>query len=287
MTKVQIASGILVQENKLLLCLRQNTRIYSGYWAFPGGRVKPGESPSSTIKRELREEIGIEATSLTEPFVLYEFQGNHEHHISIIKEWKGTPQNLEPELCSSIQWYPIDSLPEPLIPVCKRALIENFQERHIRPAKVEEAQKLTQLNLRSKAFWGYDESFIQKYTWELTITPKFIEEHPTFVMISDDKIIGYYMFMKRSEERVELEYLFVEPDWIGKGIGRILIEHAKTYALSNAFREIVILADPHAKPFYLSKGAIQIGEKESLSIPGKMVPQLIIPLHLNSIFDTI
>ena len=37
----------------------------------------------------------------------------------IVKKWKGTPTNTEPEKCDGIEWFDKNSLPENLIPVVK------------------------------------------------------------------------------------------------------------------------------------------------------------------------
>jgi A/G-specific adenine glycosylase len=58
----QIAVGIIENtEGKLLIALRPDNAMLGGLWEFPGGKKKAGESLEETVRRELREELGIEA----------------------------------------------------------------------------------------------------------------------------------------------------------------------------------------------------------------------------------
>ena len=58
----EVAVGILRGDGKVLACQRKRNAVYPLKWEFPGGKVEQGESPSEALRRELREELGIEAT---------------------------------------------------------------------------------------------------------------------------------------------------------------------------------------------------------------------------------
>lgn len=64
---VEVAIAILVQDGCCLMQLRDDipTIIYPGHWAFFGGHLEPGESADDGVRRELIEEIGYAAPSLT------------------------------------------------------------------------------------------------------------------------------------------------------------------------------------------------------------------------------
>jgi 8-oxo-dGTP diphosphatase len=60
MTKVAV--GIIVNNGKVLLCQRKKSDHYGLKWEFPGGKFEPGESAEQCLRRELAEELGIQAT---------------------------------------------------------------------------------------------------------------------------------------------------------------------------------------------------------------------------------
>jgi predicted N-acetyltransferase YhbS len=71
---------------------------------------------------------------------------------------------------------------------------------------------------------------------------------------------------------IELAFLFVEPEVIGRGCGAILVGHARETARSLGFEALVIQGDPHAAGFYEAMGAVRVGTTESGSVPGRRLP---------------
>ena len=60
---VNVAVAVLIRsDGAALLAQRPETKVYSGYWEFPGGKIEPGEQARDALRRELDEELGIEAT---------------------------------------------------------------------------------------------------------------------------------------------------------------------------------------------------------------------------------
>lgn len=138
---------------------------------------------------------------------------------------------------------------------------------HIRPARVEEAAALTELAMRSKAHWGYDDAFLAACRDELTIGP----EHIARVDVAD--LDGEVVGMVRLEHET-IEDMFVDPHAIGTGVGRVLFRHVVRRAAAEGMTRLLIDADPNAEGFYAAMGAVRIGESPSGSIPGRMLPQL-------------
>lgn len=59
-----VAAVIRHPDGGFLLAERPPGKVYAGYWEFPGGKVEPGESLEDAVRRELHEELGIEADAM-------------------------------------------------------------------------------------------------------------------------------------------------------------------------------------------------------------------------------
>jgi len=53
----------MIVRDEALLFLRRNNQPAKGEWWFPGGRIRKGESLDQTLRREIREETGLELSS--------------------------------------------------------------------------------------------------------------------------------------------------------------------------------------------------------------------------------
>ena len=144
---------------------------------------------------------------------------------------------------------------------------------YIREAHQSEAEQLTELALRSKGHWGYDQEFLEDARSDLTLTTQYISSCPVFVIEEEGSIKGFYSLSGEGEE-VELMHIFVEPAMIGRGFGRMLFRHAVETARRLKFKQLIIGSDPQAVGFYEEMGARRVGDIASPIRPGRMLPLL-------------
>ncbi|MFI5659231.1 GNAT family N-acetyltransferase [Streptomyces sp. NPDC051684] len=146
---------------------------------------------------------------------------------------------------------------------------------HLRPARPDEAAQLSALALRSKAHWGYDEAFMAACVAELTLHPSEVVRRRTTVAESTGDGAGRILGLVTLEGAPpvgELGLMFVDPDAIGLGVGRLLFEHLREAARAAGFRAVGWSADPNAVPFYEAMGGRHVGVTPSGSIPGRALP---------------
>jgi N-acetylglutamate synthase-like GNAT family acetyltransferase len=147
----------------------------------------------------------------------------------------------------------------------------------LRPARPEEGPALTELCLRSKAVWGYDDAFMQACRKELTLTPAAIMASQVQVAELDGRLAGIAE-VKSGGDTAQLQKLFVEPAMLRTSTGRKLLDWAKATARAAGARALVIEADPDAAEFYRRMGAVDDGLVPSGSIQGRFIPKLNLPL---------
>ena len=142
----------------------------------------------------------------------------------------------------------------------------------IRRARQGEGSELTDLARRSKGYWGYYDAFLSACENELSVSNTELARNPAYVIDDSGRIVGFYMLQPLTKSEVELTFLFVEPNEIGRGYGGRLMRHAVSTASDLEFGTMFIQGDPHADAFYRAMGARKIGTRPSESIPGRELP---------------
>ena len=117
---------IIWKDNKILVQKRKGSKLWPGYYALPAGHIDEGENQYDALKREAKEELGIEIDinniinsyavlrrnffeidgKQLEPYIDYYFE---------INEYKGIPKIMEEDKCEELIWVDVNNLPKPFI----------------------------------------------------------------------------------------------------------------------------------------------------------------------------
>lgn len=142
----------------------------------------------------------------------------------------------------------------------------------IRAAQVGEATKLTALCVRSKAHWGYDAEFMRRSAASLRVSSADIALGRVLVAVDGkDRARGVASVIPAGAS-ADLDLFFVDPPFMGRGVGRVLFKAAVQAAYMFGARTLTILADPNAAAFYERMGARFLRNAPSDAIPGRTLP---------------
>lgn len=149
----------------------------------------------------------------------------------------------------------------------------------LRPAEVSDVGPMTDVSIRSKQSNGYDDAFIDACRDELTITAARLCQGEYWVAVDGAEIIGCASLSPDEGHRTGMVHsFFIDPDYQGRGIGRLiwtlLLQRADAYAMT----EVRLDADPNAVPFYEAMGFEVVGLSPSDSIPDRALPHMTLSL---------
>lgn len=108
---------------------------------------------------------------------------------------------------------------------------------------------LTQITKKSKAYWEYSNEQIEIWAQFLTVSKEYIETNPVYNLVAEDQIVGYYSFFHESENTIKLDNLFVLPEFIGKGFGKVLMNDFLLRIKDQNVQKIVLNSEPNAEIF--------------------------------------
>ncbi len=129
----------------------------------------------------------------------------------------------------------------------------------LRTAHPTDLGRLTEIAHAAKRHWGYPEEWIAAWKDDLTITAETLESYELTVASRGDEICGFSALAVTPPD-LELEHMWVHPEAMGRGVGRLLFEHLRQRAREAGGERLVILSDPNAVGFYELVGARKTGE---------------------------
>lgn len=94
---LRVVAGLIRKDGQVLLTQRKPGRHLGLAWEFPGGKVEAGETDDEALRRELREELGVEVTVGTRCFETRHTYGSREMHLLVYRcrLVSGEPQALD------------------------------------------------------------------------------------------------------------------------------------------------------------------------------------------------
>ncbi|MEP6648720.1 MAG: NUDIX domain-containing protein [Lapillicoccus sp.] len=99
-----VVAAVLVRRHRVLLCHRRPDREwFPDVWDLPGGHVGAGETFQAAVRRECREELGIDVVA--EARVRQIREGRLQLSVHLVTAWRGEPVNAAPDEHDALGWF--------------------------------------------------------------------------------------------------------------------------------------------------------------------------------------
>jgi 8-oxo-dGTP diphosphatase len=106
-----VTAAVIRRDGHILICRRRAQQDHAGKWEFPGGKLEPGETPALSLRRELQEELQIEA-QIGKEIVSYEYAYPGRKPIRLtffeVTEYSGNPDYSH---FQEVRWADPEDLP--------------------------------------------------------------------------------------------------------------------------------------------------------------------------------
>ncbi|MDY6940573.1 MAG: A/G-specific adenine glycosylase [Cyanobacteriota bacterium] len=125
----QIGVAVIWNDKRQILIDRRRPEgLLGGLWEFPGGKIEPGETVEACVRREIKEELGIEVKVgdrlITVEHAYTHFRVTlHVHHCEYVS---GEPRPIESD---EVRWVAVDELDEYPFPKANTRIIEAIREQ--------------------------------------------------------------------------------------------------------------------------------------------------------------
>lgn len=106
-----VAAALILRGDEVLICQRKAGTPMGLKWEFPGGKIEAGETPEQALRRELDEELGIQAAIGTKVAHLrhnYRSGGAVDLQFFAVHSFEGELVN---QIFEEIRWSPLRALP--------------------------------------------------------------------------------------------------------------------------------------------------------------------------------
>jgi 8-oxo-dGTP diphosphatase len=125
LVELEIALALVWRGGRLLITRRPEGVHLAGYWEFPGGKIRAGESPGHAAEREVREEVGIACRSRAVRSTLaHDYPERRVVLFPVDCDWvEGEARHLG---VADAQWVTVSELGAYRFPAANAALIDEL-----------------------------------------------------------------------------------------------------------------------------------------------------------------
>lgn len=119
---------IMDDQERLLIAQRPEEAMLGGLWEFPGGKVEKDELPEDGLRREIREELGVDLGELD---YFHSLDHGYSHFKITLMAWlgrikEGTPA---PRASQQLKWVRVADLSDYPFPKANRVLTQKLQKQ--------------------------------------------------------------------------------------------------------------------------------------------------------------
>ena len=107
----RVVAALIFKDDQILVCQRTRHQTMPLKWEFPGGKIEEGEQPRDALRRELNEELGIDATIGEEVArIRHEYKSGSavELRFYAVREYQG---EIENRIFKDMRWAVRSDLP--------------------------------------------------------------------------------------------------------------------------------------------------------------------------------
>jgi GNAT superfamily N-acetyltransferase len=119
----------------------------------------------------------------------------------------------------------------------------------VRRARDDEGKRLKEIAIDAKSYWGYERVGVIEWADKGDFTPERLRELIVFVAEAGGQAIGWASLIPK-QDVWWLEDLWIDPEWIGRGVGTTLFRQAADHAASLGATRLEWEAEPNAIGFY-------------------------------------
>ena len=127
----RVVAALILRDDKVLVCQRTRHQTMPLKWEFPGGKIESGEQPRDALRRELDEELGIDATIGEEVARIrhdYKNGAAVELRFYAVREYRG---EIENRIFKDMRWARPSELPALDFLEADLGLVRNLAEGKI------------------------------------------------------------------------------------------------------------------------------------------------------------
>ena len=104
-----VTAAIIIRDQKVLLTRRGPSEKLAGYWEFPGGKIEDEETLEDCLRRELSEELGVDAV-IGEVVAESEYHYDHGSFLLVGMYASLLSDDLKLTVHDRAEWVPVEDL---------------------------------------------------------------------------------------------------------------------------------------------------------------------------------